>query len=234
MSPVDFCYKLAGNLPPRKTGGKQKVDQKEQAQHTQQKKEHSQKKLTVSGKEKVTRPQTKDGAKENKQKKKEKKKKKTPKSALASQKTNIFDIARLRSTLPTGPRGKRKATTTQAKFKPRAMTPAGNGLHEGRLGWGQNLPDYCTEVILGPGCFSRKKGDHALEPDYVVSNITPHARRRMKERGVKPSAVYRSSKSVGIKNHNGIVRTVVPEAWAAGAAQYLETPSCQSRQGNKP
>eukprot|EP01045_Picozoa_sp_COSAG04_P041718 COSAG04_NODE_12822_length_633_cov_0.998127_1_plen_122_part_01 len=69
--------------------------------------------------------------------------------------------------------------------------------------------------------FSRKGQEHDLgEFDFAVSNTTQHARMRMKERGVKPSAVYQNKKGAGVKTRDGVVRSVVPPSWAAGAGKY--------------
>ncbi len=56
--------------------------------------------------------------------------------------------------------------------------------------------------------------------DFVIGDgISAHARRRARERGVTMSAVIRGTASAGAIVSDGVVCTVVPPAWAAGAGQ---------------
>jgi hypothetical protein len=165
-----------------------------------------------------------------------------PEPALELQvKQALFSGACLHVGLPASPKTGRFKTKKAKKGKkggssgkdkqPESALPEATSIEvSGRSTLPTTLPGFCY-ASYGQSGSSRKASENSLIPDFVVSNTTVHAKKRMKERGVKPSAVYQNKPGAGVKVRDGVVLTVVPPAWAAGAGQYSSMPQRKPKEG---
>jgi hypothetical protein len=141
----------------------------------------------------------------------------------ASPKTGRFKTKKAKKGKKGGSSGKEK--------QPESALPEATSIEvSGRSTLPTTLPGFCY-ASYGQSGSSRKASENSFIPDFVVSNTTVHARKRMKERGVKPSAVYQNKPGAGVKVRDGVVLTVVPPAWAAGAGQYSSMPERKPKEG---